>query len=351
MMHLRFSYVLLGPETLSDDSGRQVSRKRENLATSSGHVRMHDATVYIQILYALERQPPSEVAWWLAQHLQILTFDSASLTRRPGKVPSSALPPQFLSCRPKVMTPVSTASPIQGHSGVIKRRPHQFLQAQCVVAEAAAGSTTAAVISGSRYASSFLFLTHSNELLHYAPSFCNWTTCHLPAEHDLELKVRQPDARPAPLRKRICLQPGSSVAVQALQTRRVCNVRSPATTELTQSQRCRMGVEPTACVPMAPVQLVRRQHVRHHAGSTGRRPTTFVATFGLLKCSLDACFDDRCQPFDRFLVREALCLCTIEVATHCVLLFNARRDRARQVLRRAVRQHERATSFGSSFSA
>ncbi|KAH6919812.1 hypothetical protein HPB50_029200 [Hyalomma asiaticum] len=55
-----------------------------------------------------------------------------------------------------------------------------------------------------------------------------------------------------------------------------------------------MGVEPTACVSMAAVQLVRRQHVRHHAGSTGRRPTTFVAMFGLLRCSLDACFDDKC---------------------------------------------------------
>ncbi|KAH6947822.1 hypothetical protein HPB50_021551 [Hyalomma asiaticum] len=190
------------------------------------------------------------------------------------------------------MTPVFTASPIQGHSGVIKRLPHQFLQAECVVAEAAAGSTTVAVISGSRYASSFLFLTHSNELLHYAPSFCNWTTCRLPAKQDLELKVRQPDARQAPLHKGICERPRSSLAVQALQTRQVCNVRSPAANELTQSLRRRMGVEATACVLMAAVQLVRRQHVRHHAGSTGRRLTTFVATFGLLRCSLDACFGD-----------------------------------------------------------
>ncbi|KAH6919861.1 hypothetical protein HPB50_029151 [Hyalomma asiaticum] len=249
------------------------------------------------------------------------------------------------------MIAVFIASPFEGHSGVIKRRPHQFLQAECVVAEAAAGSTTAAVILGSRYASSFLFLTHSNELLHYAPSFCNWTTCRLPAKQDLGLKVRHPDARPAPLRKRICLQPGSSVAVQAFQTRRLCTVRSPATTELTQSERRRMGVEPTACVAMAAVQLVRHQHIRHHAGSTGRRPTTFVATFGLLKYSLDACFDDRCRPFDRFSPREAACPCTIQVAPHCVLLFNARRNRARPLLRRAVRQQERATTFGSSFSA
>ncbi|KAH6947165.1 hypothetical protein HPB50_017242 [Hyalomma asiaticum] len=213
------------------------------------------------------------------------------------------------------MTTVFIAGPIQGQSAVSKRRSHQFLHEQRVVAEVARRSTTAAVIAGGPTTPLVLFVTHSSELLHYAPSFCKWTTCRLPAKRDLEFKLGQTDARQEALRKRTCGRPGSSVALQALQIRRLRTVRSPATTEFTHSLHRRLRVEPTACGPMAVVQLVRREHVRHHARNMGHRPATFVSTFGLLSCSLDACFDDRCWPVDRFLPSEAVFLCTIQEAT------------------------------------
>lgn len=105
------------------------------------------------------------------------------------------------------------------------------------------------------------------------------------------------------------------MAVQALQMWRLRTARSPATVMLTHSLRRRLRVEPSGCGPMAAVQLVRRQHVRHHAGSTTRQPATFVTTFGLLSCSLDACFDDRCWPVHGFRPSEAVFLCTIQEAT------------------------------------
>ncbi|KAH6947355.1 hypothetical protein HPB50_018508 [Hyalomma asiaticum] len=100
------------------------------------------------------------------------------------------------------MTPVFTPGLTQGHYGVGKRRDYQFRQAERVMAQDATRSTTAFVASGGPSAPLVPFVTHPSELLHYAPSFCKWTTCRLPAKHDLEFKVCQPDCPPSALRKR-----------------------------------------------------------------------------------------------------------------------------------------------------
>ncbi|KAH6946736.1 hypothetical protein HPB50_014783 [Hyalomma asiaticum] len=236
------------------------------------------------------------------------------------------------------MTPVFTPGLTQGHYGGGKRRPYQFRQAELVMAEDPECSTTAVVASGGPSMPLVLFITHSSELLHYAPSFCKWTTCRLPAKHHLEFKARQPNARPVALCKRTSRRPRSSVAVQALQIRRLRTVRSPATTELTHSLHRRLRVEPTACGPMAVIQLVRRQYVKHHARNTGHRPATFVSTLGVLSCSLDARLtasvpERQCSPASSKWSRAD---------------GETRRSR---VIGRVVRQHERGPALASCFSA
>ncbi|KAH6946737.1 hypothetical protein HPB50_014784 [Hyalomma asiaticum] len=86
------------------------------------------------------------------------------------------------------MTPVFTPGLTQGHYGVGKRRPYQFRQAELVMAEDTECSTTAVIASGGPSTPLVLFVTHFSELLHYAPSFCKWSTCSLPAKNDLEFK-------------------------------------------------------------------------------------------------------------------------------------------------------------------
>ncbi|KAH6946755.1 hypothetical protein HPB50_014871 [Hyalomma asiaticum] len=100
------------------------------------------------------------------------------------------------------MTPVFTPGLTQAHYGVGKRRPYQFRQTERVMAQDAARSTTAVVASGGPSTPLVPFATHSSELLHYAPSFCKWTTCSLPAKHDLVLKGCQRDGPPVALGKR-----------------------------------------------------------------------------------------------------------------------------------------------------